>query len=210
MRIDKRYKVWLAAATEKSDREVLQHVLIEKTDGEWSTPDGFKGPKGVAVAGNGFMLGVVPVELDEEDVPGLVQAHIFQQAHRGIAKHNAYVELILRDTQASFLGKLGMMHCDRRNSYMKQYPDIPFPNWRGIVPPMPDMDSQPKGALAILPSQLKDMADVLGIEVPIIIRTAPQNTMQDERGEGPLILRGPSANGSIEPPYGLLMPHWGR
>lgn len=80
MYINFEYEIWRAVAPDDS-RPVLRHVLIvdsEQAD-HWNI--GLEpGYNGLAVATDGFMLAIVPVQLEDEDVPGLVDAELIKSA----------------------------------------------------------------------------------------------------------------------------------
>src|SRR3990172_967447 len=71
MQIDHEYQIWNAVALHE-ERPALQMVQIE------ATGDG----KGVAVAADGFIMAVVPVTLEPDDILGPVHYSAFKRAFR--------------------------------------------------------------------------------------------------------------------------------
>lgn len=132
MQIDKSYQIYRACAQD-SRRPTLECVLVTRFDELLEmigAPDDtkvvFKLNKpedinGVAVATDGFMLAIVPVQIDNEDVTGLIHKDTFKQALKGsksgfarLSLQEKFVELpngnlIKRDfigTYPMFLGVL--------------------------------------------------------------------------------------------------------
>lgn len=200
MKINKEFKIWLAANDLKDEsRPALNHILIERTGNEGFTQDGYDGPNGIAIAANGLMIAVVPVELENGDVPGLVRADVLQAAFKGCRGLDIQIEL--GNDTVSFCTKLTTMTCPRFTDTFKEHPETyTFPNWRNVIPTERDMAT---GPLLLSWKQLQQVCDAIGILIPKITRTYPGTKT---RCEGPLILQSPKSNGKLEPPYGLVMP----
>lgn len=80
MFIKREYEIWRAAAQDDA-RPALQHVLIVDSAQADKWNIGLPaGENGLAVATDGFMLAIAPVQLEDEDIPGLVDANLFQEA----------------------------------------------------------------------------------------------------------------------------------
>ena len=109
MKIDNGYKLWYSAGDHT--RPTLSHVLVARIAevpdlltnvsaehkenwlnyGEIALPK--EGNNGVAIATNGFILSVVPVELDDIDVSGLVDKDVFRYVMGRKSSGFAYFDL---------------------------------------------------------------------------------------------------------------------
>jgi len=183
--LDKSYELWKAVY--KDDHNgTLQHVSVERLD-ETS---------GLAIAADGWMLAVVPVELDEDDVPGLVHWTILAGArkHQGAAgKRDPWLVLMLDDSTVSYPdgARMPRTPCVRE-----------FPNWRGILEQVSTGEALAlQSALGLNPALLAALGCALGLpEGPLLL--APSTP------SGPILVETERAddNGNPTPPYGLLMP----
>jgi hypothetical protein len=111
------------ACTKDDLSPALTHVWVER-------PDADKPTEGLAVACDGRILAVVPVALDAEDVPGFVPVAALKQARR-LAKRSADVQIALTDEWCR-VESVSASYVYPRNV------DGVFPNWRRVVPKVPD------------------------------------------------------------------------
>lgn len=215
MFIDRKYDI-AAATAEDATRPVLQQVLVERNPQQ---PD-----VGVAVAADGFMVAVVPVRLEEDDVVGLVPAVAFRDA-RGVrrAKHrgnkgDCAIRLTLWDQYVA--GENG--HC---------YPRVPqvtwlsrFPNWKALVDVMPYWGRLGYRVGVELEASCPQTTGLLGVslDVELLQRLSralgtPWLSLMDSRQrkngqlEGALVVLTDVEDGDgdgCSPPWGLLMPMW--
>lgn len=118
MRLSKQYK--LAEGASKDDsRPTIQHALVchfsavpdlvriadeRMADyrGQWEfvldwigyEKDDYDDPtRGIACVTDGWLLAIVPVTMDEEDIPGLVRADVFQAKYQRRSAKEAYFDL---------------------------------------------------------------------------------------------------------------------
>lgn len=179
MRFDKRFQPWLAASPDDS-RPIFRCLNIERTEGN----------HGVAVAADGFVLAVVPVTLDDGDVPGLIRVESMQHA----AKLDGRV----------LLG-------EDRLRFPKEDSDYPrgtsnygqFPNWRQIAPKIKTYPVTPP--FAVNPAYIDRLWKALGRPHGLAF-----TAIKGKDGNSPLILEDlaalPNADGVPVPPFGIVMP----
>jgi hypothetical protein len=121
MNIEVEYQIE-EACTKDDDRPALAHVWVER-------PAADKPTEGLAVACDGFIMAVVPVTLEAEDVPGFVPTAALKQA-RKLAKRSADVQIALTE-QGCRVESVSASYVYPRNV------DGVFPNWRRVVPTVP-------------------------------------------------------------------------
>jgi hypothetical protein len=184
MKIRTEYQIFKSAAMKDDSRPVLQNIYVERLDGN----------KGVAVATDGCMMAVVPVELSDEDVPGLVPGTCVQDAIKTWKKFGK-VDIILKEGEVSYLGKSGIVTAKRL--------DAKFPDWQKLVPTKPE--DQPVGMFSIDPSRLAALCDAIGANcsnvVPKLTRTGRNS---------PIIVETWINGNTPCAPFGILMPMEGK
>ena len=198
--INKRYKPWLACATDDS-RPVLACVSIERADGPLWHPDqipdhslsGVGLPprrrtpdyNGVAVAADGYMLVVVPVTLDDDEAGCLVHRDVWKYALR------LGSQLSLR------LGTAEDTHITLGNLWKAPKIEAKFPLWRDIVRQSLRPEAPTEG-IAFDPRFLHTLYSALGGE---------HGTQLHLRGAtAPIIVTPLGAALPPHPPFGVLMP----
>lgn len=174
MKLDPRYKVETIAAN--SDRPTLQHVLFTN----WQD-------KPVAVATDGYVLAVVPVEMNDDDVPGLVDYEILRAARKATSV-NGYISFALCDEIVKFDSG---WTAPRTNGLE----NLKFPDWERLTEKVFD---NPIGriSLVIQPKLLHRVAKVLGSKMVCVSHTGNENMVL-------VTLREPK--GKLEPPFALHM-----
>lgn len=185
MRIAREYKIWETVQDAKSlYREYLGEVLIQRLDDT----------RGLAIATDGSMLAVVPVELDKNDVPGLIRADLLKLAAKVTPRSFGDVALALVSEDDVVLPGDGSTH-KRTNYAGARYPDI-----SRVVPAYPH---KPAGyAPPFDAALLGKIVRALGIEKIALTPNA--------KSTGPMIVSGIHADRTpgTRPvaPYGILMP----
>jgi DNA polymerase III sliding clamp (beta) subunit (PCNA family) len=189
MRIDRDYRIWEATAKDDS-RPMLQEVLIERTEERMSAIGGRY--NGVAVACDGFVLAIVPVWLDNEDVPGPVKADLLADAVKRWPIKAGAPEIQLGETEVSYMSKTGRVTAARSSGGT-------FPDYRKIVPEKRYCKEKRKGqTFAINPKLLQRLASALGV-------TYPKFTVA--KRFDPIIIETHVGQGrELMVPFGLLMP----
>lgn len=134
MFIDFYAEIWRATAQDDA-RPSLAHVLI--ADSVYADKYNLRLPadhNGVAVATDGFMLAIVPVILEDDDVPGLVDPELIKQAAKMTPKTFPGAWLSLGDRTVKLI--------DRSERPRYRYDTDPgnFPDIVGVVP-----TERPKG-----------------------------------------------------------------
>lgn len=103
----------------EANKPTLQHVLVERIEGS----------RGRLVAANGFYMGIFPVELSEDDVPGMVRADLLPYAashSEWSGRHDDYVcTCELRE---------GRIEMPDGSTHPRQIEGVdPWPDWRVIT-----------------------------------------------------------------------------
>ncbi len=192
MQFNRSHQIWKAAAPDET-RPILNHVLIERTRNE----------VGIAVAANGFVLAVIPVVLDEDDVPGIVRADLFQRAA-------SMTEIVKGKRTRPASARMGL-GADRvtladesthlRTSFKNDNP--PYPDWRRIAKRTPAKEGSLVGEIGLDPRWLAIMGAVLGVGKDV------QGLRLTFNGrESAVMIERVQRFGDLEaePPYGLVMP----
>ena len=189
MKISREYKVWEASAKDDS-RPILREVLIERTEERKSATGGKF--NGVAVGCDGFMMAIVPVWLDDDDVPGTVKASVIADAVKGWPVKGMDPEIQLGEKEVSYFGKTGRVTAERSSGGT-------FPDYKRVVPQYRYCKEKRKGqTFAINPKLLQRLATALGV-------TIPKFTVA-KRSE-PIIIETHVGQGrELMVPFGLLMP----
>lgn len=199
MLINVNHRIWEAAVDPRWDeRPVLLNVSITRS-GKW-------GPgNGVAVAANGFMFAVVPVQFEEGDEDCLVYGLYLKEAV-------AQAKKLAGKADEVSIG-LGPRERDsitvERYAYPKyRYPgaaDLKFPNWETIVPPM-DLMSAVFSGFAFNLSLLGKATRAIGADANKS-EGLDAVVLQHGKPSGPIVLM-PATGHSLElrAPFAVLMP----
>lgn len=186
MQIDKGFEIELAAAQDDT-RPVLNHVQITRYKGQ-----------PVAVAGDGFILAVVPIELDDEDVTGLVSVSAFRKARRA-PKPNGKITMTLTSTEWVVLTDRSLV--TRRNPYSNAR--VSFPDYVRAVNEAFDKykiaEAEKKGTaqIAFNPKNMRLMQKVLNIDCVQLSMTA---------SDAAIFVTDKFLGDKLEPPFGVVMP----
>ena len=117
MQIERKYQLWAATSTDR-DQPVLNCInIIRLTE-----------TTGVAVATNGFCLASVPVQLDPEDIAGLISVEALRAAYK-TKQACATIRLDATTTRA-----LALEDFDRP----RPDPSLQFPDYQRMVPVCPE------------------------------------------------------------------------
>lgn len=191
MRIPLATPVWLVALKSPPEyRPILTHVDIRRTDGAL----------GLATAADGWMAAVVPISLDEDDVPGLVLASHFAEAaklSKAMKERNDAVLFLGADTVRFADGSTKPRFGNGVNESAR------FPDLDRVTPTRCHPDERARGPLALNPSLLVTISKAIGSEHTTITRNGlPTSCLVIETQE-------PTPAGRPVAPYGLLMPVFG-
>jgi hypothetical protein len=163
-------------ACKKDDlRPALAHVWVER-------PDAKKPTEGLAVACDGFILAVVPVSLEADDVVGFVPPAALKAARKQAARHSPDAQIALTD-QGCRVESTSASYVYPRNV------DGVFPEWRRVVPKVPD-EGGDIPHVALETKLLLRLAKALGCDTlklyfdgspvkPVLVR--PSNTWRTPR-----------------------------
>lgn len=178
MYIDYRYQPQLLCPKPGSNRKVLEHVLIEQTaPGE-----------GLAIACDSVALAVVPVILEDGDVPGLVEGRILSLARKALARGGNQYRAVLGAESITLAD--GSIH--------PRTMDCQYPDWRRIIPSLTPADLMVSPYIAVNPALLATIGKALGIDA--LVLTYHSDTT-------PILIQTRARNGSSpQAPYGVLMP----
>jgi len=118
MKIDKKYKIELASSTNAS-RYILNSVRVEKIS---VTPSGRSGQ---AIATDGKILAIVPVQLEDGDKEeAVVSPKAFSIARKACGK--------LVDARIELNGNARVASVDGEQSF--EYIEGNYPNWKQVMP----------------------------------------------------------------------------
>lgn len=193
MFIDRAYRPWLACATDDDVRPSLHHVLIERLGDEEAARWGCNG---VAVAANGYLLAVVPVELEPEEGTCLIHRRFWPSLMRSCLSLDGRVEIPLRTPKERFVSTPDGWAC--RKGLLDT---LRFPKWRSIVPPIP-AEAPGLATLGINANLLTIAQRAIGSPCGVQLRFCRDN-------HGPVVVGGLgelSAKASGVPPFGIVMP----
>lgn len=171
MKIDRRFRIWEAAAPEDDGRPVLQCVSIER-DSEYGT---------VAVAVDGWMVAVVPVELEQGEEPCLMSGAALRKA----------------------VGRIRYAIWPQKPASVVLQPVVlrnPYPSWHQLIPALPTELTYP--GIAFQPEQFGRACNAIGItgeDIVILSHDA-------RRPRDPMILRPEGPLDQLRPPFAVLMP----
>lgn len=133
------FAIWEAACPPKdSSRPVLNHVSIERLPDD--EPVEYQGAKynAIAAAADGHILAVVPCQLEDGEVEGLVYAEVLKRAAAATRKLSKYdvgrdtLTIVLRETEVVILADHGVTIPRYLEAFTEK--DLNFPDWRRIVP----------------------------------------------------------------------------
>lgn len=206
MIINSKFKIWMATDASKNYRPALNHVNIEDAGGE---VDSHGNRPGRAIGMNGFIIAVVPVVLQANDVPGMVQRQAWDWMVRtdGIKKYDPLSDKHLRGLD---IDKYYQMTLSESVVMLGNGVSIPrtltgmveakFPEWVGLF----------------------DLAKSNGYELPKFgmpmtfdygLLTKLSGAMGDPHVlitqlyvSQPCLVESVHAGGYPNPPYGLMMP----
>lgn len=188
MRIAKSYRLDAVVPVD-SGRPVLEHVSIE-TFGEHT----------VAVAADGFCLVVVPVGMEEGDIPGLVDGVLFGQARRANKRIPDPLGMCSLQLEAEHVT---LADGSRWPRLQRGWEASPFPVWQKLL----DTIREP------VPASERP-GEVLALNLRILNRLDkgfghPQGLTVYRRNEtkGPFLV-APFGDdlAALRPPFGLFMP----
>lgn len=198
MFIDRNYRPWLACATDDT-RPALSHVLIERlSDVEEQT----WGCNGVAVGANGYILVAVPVELEPDEGTCLLHRRFWSSLLRSclVIKGRRYrgerAHIALGKAEDPFAHNVDGWAARKSNPA-----DMSFPNWRGIVPAIPESPCQLPW-LGVNPEYLAVVQRAIGAEHGAVLHFG-------ERSSSPIMVNCLGIQSPREvrkPPFGIVMP----
>lgn len=189
MRIQTRFLIEFVAAQGGEDlhRKALEYVLITT----WRD-------RSVAVAANGFCLAVVPVELDDGDVPGLVHRSVFDAIH----EDDKDPDFGRWGTESFALGEHAVTFEDGWTAPRRLKGDIDedlkFPDFGRLF----DLHIAHEGAGAPVfsPKLLRKLQRALGCPFVVIQPGA------SDVSPVLVLAKGAEDDGEVAPPVGFLMP----
>lgn len=209
VRIERQYEIWKATADRKDDsRPVLHEVLVVEVPQDQpkkaraiEDPEETPEPEerqGLAIAADGCIMAVVPVVLEEGDVPGLVKGAVIEAASKaqGRIKHLTAVTISLGEKELTYRGANGeRITVDRTIEGQ-------FPPYERIIPARP---TEPFQFCFGLDARLYlKLCQAVGLEsldygYPHLTTTGVGCACLVEK-------LGKPANGKPEAPFGVIMP----
>lgn len=193
MKFDRAHRIWLAAEQHVDVRPVLVHISVERT----------KDDRGIAVAANGFLMAIIPVILDENDVPGIVRADLFRMAARMPDPDPLHRRKSKVDYATLELGAERVTLADQSTHLRTTVvgADAQFVDWRRIMARAGSV--APVGEIGFDPRYITILGEALGVRPPErglrLTFNGPQNPVVVERNTS-------LATDEPEPPYGFVMP----
>lgn len=182
MEIDREYKLWKAC--DQAFDGIRGHVLIERLDGN----------RGRAIALDGYVAVVVPVTLDDDDIPGLLYGHLLKKGTRLSGYGPAVVRL--GEETVTFEGHLRSLTGQRMmgNYEAKSFPDVSMPLRHVAFGAIPHVSIQWR--------LLKRVCLAMGIDYSSggpILRFG-------DTPESPIVVQTFDGGRVTEYPFGLIMP----
>lgn len=195
MQINRNYHIWEATTMKDGTRPALQHISIQRTDPvqHHINEDPYNG---IALAANGYILAIVPVRLDPEDVTGLVNWNSFREAIKASAKvkwQRDDLQIVLKEDALDVFG-YGFPRFESTNDKL-----LTFPNYSQLIRRPSDTYDAPN--LGINPALLGKLAVAIGapggVCCNLISPTSPimVKPVDSQYHENPW-----------QPPYGVIMP----
>ena len=182
MFVEKRFQIDRAACKDET-RYLLMNINYE--------PDPSIPERGMLVATNGRILAVVPVDVQEGDVMGLIPAATYAVI-RGKMRHERHGPphpvVVEKDRVFLTTDRLGAKYDRRPDEGTK------FPDWRLIVP----KEEEQTVMLSLNPTLLMDLARAIGAQDGVTLKMKP-----DEKG---VVLGAVSVKGDAKDGFGVLMP----
>lgn len=200
MLMDNSYQIWEACSKDDM-RPSLTCVNFVKAEDVGVTVSHMH--NGVAVATDGFVLAVVPVQLDEEDVPGMVLGETVKQAWRESKKYKAIYDGTFMRLNEHDVGLPIEIQMPRRMQDYGTYPDF-----TSIVPkeiPTVNPDKL-RSTIALDAALLLRLGKALGIP-PAANKESLIKIHFNGSKASPYWVEPSTKSGSdITAPFGLLMP----
>lgn len=177
MRMDASYRIENLCDHDDGGRSVLEYVNITTWQGN-----------PVAVAADGYCLAIVPVEMEPNDLPGLVHWTVFEGARD--ERDRDIVLMLGADT-------IGMIDGWTAPRLMHSEPLV-FPD---VVKVIPDLTNMPEAwpAFAVNPQLMVKIAEAIGSRFVVCHRGGPPNDIAP-------LLAPRFWDGVPEPPFGVCMP----
>ena len=191
MQIERKYQLWAATATDH-DQPALNCInIIRLTE-----------TTGVAVAANGYCLASVPVQLDPEDVAGLISVEALKAAYK-TRQACATIRLDATTTRA-----LGVEDFNRP----RPDPSLKFPDYQTAIPVCPDRTAPEPTTFN--PFFLLDLTKALGmnarVDFGLTLVQAPRNDPKDQPKPMIVLPFGSRITVGQKPdpsqPFGIQMP----
>jgi hypothetical protein len=182
MKMNKQY-IPEACVSKDDTRPVLTEINVTSIN----DPGAFESQH-VAMASNGFVAVAVPVELEDDDIPGLVSAEAFRQA-RKLGKKNDPIHMVLLE---------GTVRLD--NGVELPRPEGTFPDLMRVVPDTSMAERTDKPMFAISTEYVANLGKAMGSGSVVIERF--QHT-------SPLVLYPTPSRSNrmiLDAPFGVLMP----
>lgn len=212
MNFDKTFQLW-EGVTRPGDRAVLNNIRVYaryELD-QFIAP---RWPSATAVVTNGFFLACVPVELGDDEFPGLVPADAWKEAAKQCGRNKFGTCAIDMSKPDSLVLRNGVMY-DRPSENEIGH----FPNWRPLLDTVYDANKEhsslerPDPGVALHPGvafdiqELVSLAKCLGLYDKSTVKGLRIIHRAAKWGD-PLIVEGTSVypGGYVAPPFGLLMP----
>lgn len=171
-----------AVASSDSDRHAIAEAFLDIRDG-----------KGTLVATNGKALAMVPVELAENDVSGYVSSEAMTAARKLSAFDGATLDLS-DSAYAKVNSGAKVLRCGDAKA------DDKFPNWRQVVPELPE---KPDFRVGLNAKILWELAQAMGttqvelVGAGSVIHVRPVAASPYNRKEAPMHV--PDARGILMP-----------
>jgi polyhydroxyalkanoate synthesis regulator protein/polyhydroxyalkanoate synthesis regulator phasin len=184
VKIDRKYKIWEATCRDDPSRPVLQHVLIERVDET----------HGLAIAADGFIMAVVPVELYPDDVVGLVPGHVLKDASTK-AVRTLGMQVIMREHEFEYVTRDGNIKVPRQ--------DVgEFPNYKMIIPDRPTQLRKTLCAFSLDLDNFARACKAIGCDA----KEAPHHFTAPGGRSSAFLLETTYSDGKPQAPYAVIMP----
>ncbi len=221
MKIEKKYQ--LHEITKRADRELLEHFLVSRTlhfnqyihryyesyPNQIAMPMPTAFHNGIAIATDGFVLAIVPIELDKDDKTGILYGDILRTAKAATPGKR---DIILKLDKDNVTIPITQSTHIRKNEFITlSYPDI-----RAVVSNARAnfvVENLNKRVLVFDQTRLNVLCKALGIQVTG--KTNAHNRkarcflypLSDDEDGGVLLISNKEIDEGkqITPPFGLLM-----
>lgn len=179
MRMDARYQIEELCGP-VGERAALEYVNVTTYQGQT-----------VAIAADGFGLAVVPVEMEDGDVPGLVHRSVFEAGRD--SPHLSQDDIVLA------LGADTVTFSDGWTAPRRTHhaATLTFPDVAKVVPDMATA-TEARPVFGVNPRLMVRVTEAIGAQFVACHAAGTSST--------PLVLSARPCTGQPEPPFGLVMP----